>query len=381
MRSLHSDSSIASLIELLALDTKGENPCTSAASLSSVDNLPGLNTYASIFNILLQKQLVDQLSVTKRTELFETTLNWFNNCNLIDRCSLTSSKDLLNNPLAHEKQVVVEIDQPKLDIHNKLSKNASGSGLVLPSLQSLLESSKDSVVYAPKPRKPQVGLSTRNVLEILGYCTCDHSGSSLSPVEIQGEVIILDNENQNDASHNSNTQSICDKEECKDCDDLMEDTIKPLTLAPKQAKESPLNIREEDEYLMDLHPHTNEYVTNPKTSRQVKKIVCLHPGCGKKFDKKWNFKDHIRMHMGDRPYKCAHCPKTFTQKGNLDKHMKQHEFKDLKSRKIHECHICHKKFTEKYNLKNHLKKHETGGKDLKKQRRAKAKAKKTRKTR
>lgn len=101
---------------------------------------------------------------------------------------------------------------------------------------------------------------------------------------------------------------------------------------------------------MDIHPYQNIYVTNPKTGRQVKKILCKHPGCNKTFEKKWNFKDHIRMHRGDRPYKCPHCVKTFTQKGNLDKHMKQHEFSDLKSRKIHKCHICHKRFTEKYNL-------------------------------
>ena len=66
---------------------------------------------------------------------------------------------------------------------------------------------------------------------------------------------------------------------------------------------------------------------------------------------KWNFKDHIRMHNGETPYKCIECNKSFTQKGNLVKHERQHKFKSLKSRKIHKCSICTKCFTEKYNLK------------------------------
>jgi KRAB domain-containing zinc finger protein len=57
------------------------------------------------------------------------------------------------------------------------------------------------------------------------------------------------------------------------------------------------------------------------------------------------------MHLGEKPYKCKHCEKSFTQKGNLAKHQRQHQFVDLKARKVHQCKICMKKFTEKYNLK------------------------------
>lgn len=117
----------------------------------------------------------------------------------------------------------------------------------------------------------------------------------------------------------------------------------------KKAKKS--DEAKADEDLFDGHPHEIIYTINKKTNRRLKRIKCTFEGCGKVFEKKWNFKDHIRMHRGDTPYKWDECGKCFTQRGNLVKHMRQHEFKNLKSRKIHKCQFCDKAFTEKYNLK------------------------------
>jgi hypothetical protein len=103
--------------------------------------------------------------------------------------------------------------------------------------------------------------------------------------------------------------------------------------------------------LLENHPYEIKYILNKKTNRKLKRMVCMYEGCGKHFEKKWNFKDHIRMHKGDTPYQCSHCDKSFTQRGNLVKHERQHKFVSLKARKVHKCLICTKSFTEKYNLK------------------------------
>ena len=117
------------------------------------------------------------------------------------------------------------------------------------------------------------------------------------------------------------------------------------------SNDSKKNKGKEHDSLLENHPHKITYHLNKKTNRKLKRMVCTFENCGKVFEKKWNFKDHIRMHNGETPYSCNECGKSFTQRGNLVKHERQHRFKSLKSRKIHQCKVCSKAFTEKYNLK------------------------------
>ena len=110
-----------------------------------------------------------------------------------------------------------------------------------------------------------------------------------------------------------------------------------------------------DQMLFDNHPHEIFCVINPKTGRFVKRFRCCARDWLKIFKKQSNFRDHIRSHNGIKPYKCNQCDKDFTQKGNLDKHLRKHNLSGtLQSRKIHECPICKRKFTEKYNMKAHM---------------------------
>lgn len=76
---------------------------------------------------------------------------------------------------------------------------------------------------------------------------------------------------------------------------------------------------------------------------------CTFEGWNKEFTRTWNMLDHARTHKGVKPYKCQWCPRQFTQKGNLQKHLKQHFEPTLNLRKKFKCLFCSSRYTEKYN--------------------------------
>ena len=67
----------------------------------------------------------------------------------------------------------------------------------------------------------------------------------------------------------------------------------------------------------------------------------------------------MRLHTGDKPYKCEFCDKRFTQKGNLDAHIKTHT-----KEKPFQCTLCPKTFAFKSSLQAHHRGHQTGCPDL-----------------
>lgn len=96
-----------------------------------------------------------------------------------------------------------------------------------------------------------------------------------------------------------------------------------------------------------------------ETKRKRVRYTCKYENWGKQYHKRWNLVDHIKTHLGVTPYKCEFCESTFVQKGNLKKHLRQHQFPDLKKRKAFQWMHCHKSYTERYNLMHHIKsKHE-----------------------
>ena len=77
---------------------------------------------------------------------------------------------------------------------------------------------------------------------------------------------------------------------------------------------------------------------------------CGH--CDKAFRRQSHLVVHEQRHAGDSVYKCSHCSKAFPQKVELRQHEKIHS-----GQKPYECGLCGKCFAREDYVKIHMKTH------------------------
>lgn len=85
--------------------------------------------------------------------------------------------------------------------------------------------------------------------------------------------------------------------------------------------------------------------------------LCPSPGdqgvivcdlCGKSYTSKFSFRQHVKLHVLEKPYQCIHCDKSFLAKQNLAQHMINHT-----GEKPYVCKVCGIAYKRKHLLQWH----------------------------
>ncbi|KAK9721001.1 Zinc finger, C2H2 type [Popillia japonica] len=103
-----------------------------------------------------------------------------------------------------------------------------------------------------------------------------------------------------------------------------------------------------------MDPSVNQLITEPtpstsagpSSSYKTKQLKCTY--CPKMFSHRGDMNKHLRTHTGEQPFSCHICQRKFKHTSNLKRHLTVHS-----GDKPYICNLCGKKFNRKDKMESH----------------------------